>query len=61
MYLLYYRRTPTTSSSTKNLLRGYEDLGVSVLENTHAAKRCRYLNPNSTVLCPVLLYLSVIN
>ncbi|XP_025406175.1 S-phase kinase-associated protein 2 [Sipha flava] len=33
-----------------NILTGYEDLGVSpLLENNQIAKRCRYLNPHSTI------------
>lgn len=36
--------------SSMDLLKGYEDLGVSPLENNGwAAKRCRYLNPGSVV------------
>lgn len=43
-------RTTSGKSNAMNLqLNDYEDLGVSVLDDSHVSKRCRYLNPNSTV------------
>lgn len=44
-------RTPTSvKSNAMDLQLGdYEDLGVRVLDDGHVSKRCRYLNPNSTV------------
>jgi len=55
-YLLFnFRRTTTLKTSTTNILNGYEDLGVNVLDDTHIAKRCRYLNPNSTVNIKLLI------
>ncbi|XP_050435636.1 S-phase kinase-associated protein 2 [Adelges cooleyi] len=40
-----------TSSSTgkRSILKGYEDLGVTLLEDNRNVKRCRYLNPNNKI------------